>query len=121
MTGERKRDRQRQFLDRKTGLASGLEILSSWETKEAQRGEREERERERTREKERERERGRERKREIDVMQHNELRDFTASVLQEVCKDVALEPPLQPLSGEQLRRFANATQEARLYISARGF
>ena len=55
------------------------------------------------------------------VMRHNELRDFTASVLQEVCKDVALEPPLQPLSGEQLRRSANATQEARLEISARGF
>ena len=55
------------------------------------------------------------------VMRHNELRDFTASVLQEVCKDVALEPPLQPLSGEQLRRSANATQEARLDISDRGF
>ena len=51
------------------------------------------------------------------VMRHNELRDFTASVLQEVCKDVALEPPLQPLSGEQLCRSANATQEARLDIS----
>ena len=49
-------------------------------------------------------------------MRHNELRDFTASVLQEVCKDVALEPPLQPLSGEQLRRSANATQEARLVL-----
>ena len=48
------------------------------------------------------------------VMRHKELRDFTASVLQEVCKDVELEPPLQPLSGEQLRRSANATQEARL-------
>ena len=46
---------------------------------------------------------------------------FTASVLQEVCKDVALEPPLKPLSGEQLRRSANATQETRLDISARGF
>ena len=34
---------------------------------------------------------------------------------------MALEPPLQPLSGEQLRRSANATQEARLDISARGF
>ena len=55
------------------------------------------------------------------VMRHNELRDFTASILQEVCKDVTLEPPLQPLSGEQLRRSANATQEARLDISARGF
>ena len=70
------------------------------------------------------------------AMRHNELRAFTASVLQEVCKDVALEPPLQPLgvgqslkklkytsinqSKKQLRRSANATQEARLDISVRG-
>ena len=55
------------------------------------------------------------------MLRHNELRNVTASVLQEVCHDVALEPPLQPLSGEQLHRAANATSEARLDISARGF
>ena len=54
------------------------------------------------------------------VMRHNELRDFTASVLQEVCKAVAFEPPLQPFSGEQLHRSVNATHEARLDISVRG-
>ena len=54
-------------------------------------------------------------------MQHNVLRDFTTSVLQEVFKDVEVEPPLQPLSGEQLRWSANTTQEACLDISAGGF
>ena len=55
------------------------------------------------------------------VLRHNELRNFTASILQEVCHDVALEPPLQPLSGEQLHRAANASEESRLDISARAF
>ena len=54
------------------------------------------------------------------VLRHNELRNFTASVLQEVCHDVALEPPLQPLDGELLPINANVTKEARLDISARG-
>ena len=31
---------------------------------------------------------------------HNELRDFTAAALSEVCHDVAIEPVLQPVSGE---------------------
>ena len=34
------------------------------------------------------------------IMRHNELRDITADLLQEVCSDVQVEPPLQPLSGE---------------------
>ena len=55
------------------------------------------------------------------MLLHNQLRNFTASILQEVCHDVALEPPLQPISGDQLHRAANASQEARLDISARGF
>ena len=33
---------------------------------------------------------------------HNEIRDFTASVLTEVCHDVCTEPPLQELAGEPL-------------------
>ena len=55
------------------------------------------------------------------VLRHNELRNFTASVMQEVCHDVALEPPLQPLDGELLPSHANVTKEARLDISAQGF
>ena len=33
---------------------------------------------------------------------HNELRDLTVAWLQEVCHDVTVESPLQPLSGESI-------------------
>ena len=57
------------------------------------------------------------------TLRHNELRDFTAEILSEVCSDVCTEPPLQPLSGETLT-YATANVEdagARLDISAAGF
>ena len=54
------------------------------------------------------------------MLRHKELRNFTTNVMQEVCHDVAHEPPLQPLDGEQLPSNANVTKEARLDISARG-
>lgn len=54
------------------------------------------------------------------VLRHNELRDLTATLLNEVCHDVELEPPLEPLRGEQLSR-GNTSAEARLDIHARGF
>jgi len=38
------------------------------------------------------------------------LRDFTAAVLTEVCSDVTVEPPLQPLTGETLH-FATTNNE----------
>ena len=38
----------------------------------------------------------------LTFIRHNELRDLTASWLQDVCHDVAVEPPLQPLHGESL-------------------
>ena len=44
------------------------------------------------------------------TLRHNELRDFTTATLSEVCHDAAIEPVLQPLSGE-----------SRLNVSARGF
>ena len=51
---------------------------------------------------------------------HNELRDFTAAVLSEVCHDVAVEPVLQPLSGESLRfATANVEDEACVDVSVR--
>ena len=34
------------------------------------------------------------------TIRHNELRDFTASLLSEVCHGVSVEPHLQPLTGE---------------------
>ena len=53
---------------------------------------------------------------------HNEIRDITASLLTEVCHNVATEPPLLPLSGETLAaRSANKEDGARLDIRARGF
>ena len=56
------------------------------------------------------------------IMRHNEIRDFTASLLGEVCGDVQIEPTLIPLSGEaQLGKSANTSSEARLDVSARGF
>ena len=56
------------------------------------------------------------------TLRHNELRDFTAAVLSEVCHDVAVEPVLQPLSRESLRfAMANVEDEARLDVSVSGF
>ena len=56
------------------------------------------------------------------TIRHNEIRDITASLLSEVCRDVRKEPPLIELTGEQMEeRTANTTKEARLDISALGF
>ena len=52
---------------------------------------------------------------------HDQLRDLTANLLQEVCVNVAVEPQLQPLQGEELGRSANADDSARLDIRATGF
>jgi hypothetical protein len=55
------------------------------------------------------------------VLRHNEIRDITAELLTEVCKDVRKEPPLEQLSGENFpNRSANRTDEARLDVSATG-
>eukprot|EP00117_Sycon_ciliatum_P004071 scpid84002/ scgid8592/ len=37
------------------------------------------------------------------ALRHNEIRDVTAAMLRKVATDVIVEPPLQPLGGEQLR------------------
>ena len=56
------------------------------------------------------------------TIRHNEIRDITASLLTEVCPNVAIEPCLQPLSGESLRlASANTADGARLDVRARGF
>ena len=56
------------------------------------------------------------------TIRHNELRDITASLLSEVCHNVATEPRLQPLNGESMtHRTAITTDDARLDIRARGF
>ena len=54
-------------------------------------------------------------------IRHDEVRNFTAEVLGEVCKDVVIEPALTPLSGEQFNlRSANVDDNARLDVAARG-
>jgi len=48
--------------------------------------------------------------------------DITAELLSKVCKDVVIESPLQPLSGEALiPQTANRQDDARADIHARGF
>ena len=40
------------------------------------------------------------------ILRQNSLRDLTANILKEVCKDVSVEPPILSLTGE---RFVNKT------------
>ena len=56
------------------------------------------------------------------IMRHNELRDLTASLLDEICTRVGIEPTLQPLSNEQMRfKSANVDDGARLDVIAEVF
>ena len=56
------------------------------------------------------------------ALRHNDLRDFTAETLSEVCTDVCIEPSLQPLSGETLDyATANVEDGARVDVCATGF
>ena len=55
-------------------------------------------------------------------IRHNDLRDLTARIVSEVCKDTKIYPKSLPLSGEELHgRTTNRSNEARLDIGARGF
>ena len=55
-------------------------------------------------------------------IRHNEIRDLTAHLLTEVCHNVAVEPHLQPLTGETLHGASSITQDgARLDVAADGF
>ncbi len=58
----------------------------------------------------------------LPTLRHNEIRDLLATRLSEVCVDVATEPTLQSLTGEEFSRLtANREDDARLDIRARGF
>ena len=46
------------------------------------------------------------------TVRHNDIRDLTASLLTEVCYNVATEPQLQPLNGETFS-YLTATQMLR--------
>ena len=50
------------------------------------------------------------------IQRHNEIRDLEADLLDMVCYDVAIEPILQPLAGEELNRGANTATDARLDV-----
>jgi len=55
-------------------------------------------------------------------LRHNDVRDITANLLAEVCHNVAVEPDLQTLSGEQFQhRTTNTEDGARLDVRAQGF
>ena len=57
----------------------------------------------------------------LTFVRHNDLRDTTAELLSNVCTNVAIEPPLQSLSGEELTpRSANCQDDARADIPACG-
>ena len=54
-------------------------------------------------------------------IRHSDLRDLTANMLSEVCKDIEIEPKLTTLTGKELdSRNVNAKNEVRLEIRARG-
>ena len=56
------------------------------------------------------------------TIHHNEIRDITASLLTEVCNNVAIKPPFQLLSGGSMTaRFANTDDGTHVDIHARGF
>ena len=55
------------------------------------------------------------------ITRHNEIRDVTASLLQETCHNVSIEPLLQPLTGERMRyRSAIVEEHARLDVAVSG-
>ena len=56
-------------------------------------------------------------------MGHNKVRDITATLLSDVCKDIELEPSLLTLNAEEqtMRKTAKTNDEVRLDICARSF
>ena len=56
------------------------------------------------------------------TIRHNQVRNITATLLNEIYNDVQIEPRLQSFSGEYFHaKTANKHEDARLGISARGF
>ena len=56
------------------------------------------------------------------TLQHNEIRDWSANLLREMCPNAGIEPGLQPLSNETFQlRTTNTDHDARVDIMAEGF
>ena len=55
----------------------------------------------------------------IVITRHNKLRNLTAEILGEVCKNVVIKPLLTPLTGEELPKSSNTSNQARADVSAR--
>ena len=53
-------------------------------------------------------------------MRHNNIRDFEAHLLKEVCKDVRIEPELMPTGNVETGNGSNKAEKARLDVSAVG-
>ena len=53
------------------------------------------------------------------ITRHNKLRNLTAEILGEVCKNVVIKPLLTPLTGEELPKSSNTSNQARADVSAR--
>ncbi|NRB82009.1 MAG: hypothetical protein HRU38_25715 [Saccharospirillaceae bacterium] len=54
------------------------------------------------------------------AFRHDALRDTEGELLKEICRDVKIEPTLQPTQGDFLRRAANKADQARVDIAATG-
>ena len=55
-------------------------------------------------------------------VRHNNIRNFEAQLLKQICNDVQIEPPLQPCNGIKLpKKTAITADDARLDVRARGF
>ena len=54
------------------------------------------------------------------ITRHNELRNLTAEILGEVCKNVGIEPLLIPLMEGELPKSSNTSNQGKADVSARG-
>ena len=57
---------------------------------------------------------------ELVITRHNEMRNLTAEILGEVCKNVVIELLFTPLTGEELPKSSNTSNQARADVSATG-
>ena len=53
------------------------------------------------------------------IIRHNRVRDLKVQLLTEICDDVEIEPPLQPLEGEIINRLTGVNEKP--YVRTRGY